>query len=241
MTSDSLSGGMVSKGRPVWYEGWDRPWMHDPVVAEKKKKEYAEKVSKAENLGRFPANLIHDGSEEIIGLFPVTTSGGGDKRGGCEFFLGGDKRTIPTGHVRNSGSAARFFYGAKVSKQDRDEGLEDLPDIEYKTHGETNPDETGESNNTTRQRPARAKNHHPTVKPTNLMRYLCRLITPPGGIILDPFMGSGSTGKASMLEGFSFTGIEKEPEYFLIAEKRIQAAAKSLEETQETLPGIDLE
>jgi site-specific DNA-methyltransferase (adenine-specific) len=69
-----------------------------------------------------------------------------------------------------------------------------------------------------------ASNHHPTVKPTMLMRYLCRLVTPPGGVVLDPFMGSGSTGKACMLEGFSFVGIEKEAEYVEIARARIAFA-----------------
>jgi site-specific DNA-methyltransferase (adenine-specific) len=69
-----------------------------------------------------------------------------------------------------------------------------------------------------------ARNHHPTVKPTALMRYLCRLVTPPKGIVLDPFMGSGSTGKAAMLEGFNFIGIERDEEYFKIAEARIAAA-----------------
>jgi DNA modification methylase len=68
-------------------------------------------------------------------------------------------------------------------------------------------------------------NHHPTVKPTDLMRYLCRLVTPPNGIVLDPFMGSGSTGKAAVLEGFDFIGIEREAEYVSIAEARIKNVA----------------
>jgi site-specific DNA-methyltransferase (adenine-specific) len=72
------------------------------------------------------------------------------------------------------------------------------------------------------------RNHHPTVKPTDLMRYLCRLVTPPGGTVLDPFMGSGSTGKAAMLEGFGFIGIERDPEYVKIAEARIGAARRLL-------------
>ena len=67
-------------------------------------------------------------------------------------------------------------------------------------------------------------NFHATVKPTELMRYLCRLVTPPGGVVLDPFMGSGSTGKAAMLEGFRFIGIEREAEYVGIANARIKAA-----------------
>ncbi len=106
--------------------------------------------------GRWPANFIHDGSEEVTDLL---------------------------------GSAARFFYCAKASKRDRDEG-----------------------------------NHHPTVKPTDLMRYLCRLVTPPDGTVLDPFMGSGSTGKAAVLEGFRFIGIEREEEYCEIAKARIKHA-----------------
>jgi site-specific DNA-methyltransferase (adenine-specific) len=105
--------------------------------------------------GRWPANFIHDGSEEATDLL---------------------------------GASARFFYCAKASKADRGE------------------------------------NHHPTVKPTDLMRYLCRLVTPPNGIVLDPFMGSGSTGKAAMLEGFAFVGIEREAEYIDIAKARIQSA-----------------
>jgi DNA modification methylase len=148
--------------------------------------------------GRWPANLIHDGSDEVVGLFPVTTSGGGDKRGGCDFFMGGDKRTTPKNHTPNTGSAARFFYCAKASKRDRDEG-----------------------------------NAHPTVKPTDLMRYLCRLVTPPGGIVLDPFMGSGSTGKAAMLEGLQFIGIEREGKYFEIAKARIDSVNDQTQSTEE--------
>lgn len=68
------------------------------------------------------------------------------------------------------------------------------------------------------------RNHHPTVKPTALMRYLCRLVTPPGGVVLDPFMGSGSTGKATAVEGFRFIGIEQDETYFNIAHARIQDA-----------------
>ena len=103
--------------------------------------------------GRWPANLIHDGSDEVTDVL---------------------------------GDPARFFYCAKASKRDRGEG-----------------------------------NNHPTVKPTDLMRYLCRLVTQPGGVVLDPFMGSGSTGKAAVAEGFRFIGIEKDPHSFEIAKQRI--------------------
>jgi len=74
------------------------------------------------------------------------------------------------------------------------------------------------------------KNHHPTVKPTDLMRYLCRLVTPPGGVVLDPFMGSGSTGKAAILEGFEFIGIEQNQEYIEIAQARIAHAHQQASE-----------
>ena len=109
--------------------------------------------------GRWPANLIHDGSEEVVGLFP---DAGGEQ------------------------SAARFFYCAKASKKDRGEG-----------------------------------NTHPTVKPTALMQYLCRLVTPPSGTILDPFMGSGSTAIAAARENFSFVGIEMLREHFETAKRRV--------------------
>jgi hypothetical protein len=141
--------------------------------------------------GRWPANFIHDGSEEVVGLFPDTKSGGGDKHGrkASTFCASTDWEAYKgTSNGGDSGSAARFFYCAKASKADRDE------------------------------------NHHPTVKPTDLMRYLCRLVTPPSGTVLDPFMGSGSTGKAAMLEGFAFVGIEREAEYIDIAKARIQSA-----------------
>lgn len=114
--------------------------------------------------GRFPANLIHDGSDEA-------TAGMGD--------------------------ASRYFYCAKASKKDRDEGLREW------------------------------RNTHPTVKPTDLMAYLCRLITPPGGTILDPFNGSGSTGKAAVREGFNYIGCELDPDYVEIARARIEAVGVS--------------
>ena len=109
---------------------------------------------KAEQNGRFPANLLHDGSEDVLAVFPNDTQ--------------------------------RFFYCAKASPSERGEG-----------------------------------NSHPTVKPLALMQYLCRLVTPPGGVVLDPFAGSGSTLLAALKEGFCFIGIEKEPKYWTIANERV--------------------
>jgi len=152
-------------------------------------------VSKPQEGGRWPANLIHDGSDEVTQLFPETApskaglrknrSGMGIHDSEAGTFGKGDV----FGGFNDSGSAARFFYCAKANKKDRGEG-----------------------------------NTHPTVKPTDLMAYLCRLVTPPGGIVLDPFMGSGTTGKAALAEGFGFIGIERDPEYYAMAESRFNGA-----------------
>ncbi|CRD54420.1 DNA methylase N-4/N-6 domain protein (fragment) [Stenotrophomonas indicatrix] len=121
----------------------------------------------------------------------------------------------------DSGSAARFFYCAKASREDRNDGLDSGP-ARAVSAGATMRDRE------TANWPARNGNHHPTVKPTDLMRYLCRLVTPAGGVVLDPFMGSGSTGKAAVLEGFQFIGIELDPTYAAIAEARIRVAQPGL-------------
>jgi len=115
------------------------------------------------------------------------------------------------------GEAARFFYCAKASRADRDGGLEGFDLRSRPTMGSGiggQPDQSRANN----------RNHHPTVKPTDLMRYLCRLVTQPGGVVLDPFMGSGSTGRGAVLEGFAFVGIEREADYLTIAQARIEAA-----------------
>lgn len=182
--------------------------------------------------GRWPANVIHDGSDEVVGMFPETTTNKGTLRsnaglGNIQFAPSRPKGTVLS--EGDSGSAARFFYCAKASKRDRDEGCEGLEEKACGLMEDDNYDiktGSGSSRNTTR------RNHHPTVKPTDLMRYLCRLVTPPNGIVLDPFMGSGSTGKAAVLEGFDFVGIEKEADYIKIAEARI---AKAKAEKQEQL------
>jgi site-specific DNA-methyltransferase (adenine-specific) len=118
----------------------------------------------------------------------------------------------------DTGTAARFFYCAKASKRDREEGLDDLPlkpgGMVSNTSGQHITRRDGNA-------PGPVRNHHPTVKPTALMRYLCRLVTPPGGTILDPFCGSGSTGKAAVLEWCNFIGIDLDAEYTAIAERRI--------------------
>jgi site-specific DNA-methyltransferase (adenine-specific) len=174
--------------------------------------------------GRWPANLIHDGSDEVVGLFPVTksTQSMRGERGGNIYGNGKGPSGPDTlrGHT-DTGSAARFFYCAKASKADRDEGCEGIAERLTMRYGEK---AQGPLPQQTPSKPVPQRNHHPTVKPTDLMRYLCRLVTPPGGLVLDPFTGSGSTGKAAILEGFRFVGIEREAEYVEIARARIAAA-----------------
>ena len=177
------------------------------------------------NLGRWPANLIHDGSDEVLALFPDTGKSTGGRIGNAG---GGQVANIPVGQFTNgdpgygdSGSAARFFYCAKASRRDRNEGCEGMPrSMPRAANGAENAVSAGRGS---LSKPR--ENHHPTVKPTDLMRYLCRLVTPPGGVVLDPFAGSGSTGKAAMLEGFRFVGIEREAEYVELASARIRNAS----------------
>ena len=178
------------------------------------------------NKGRYPANLIHDGSEEATGGMPWTKSGSGQKNQYKESatpcgFMAGAK---PTGKEwdGSEGSASRYFYCAKASKADRDEGLEGF---ELRQGGAMGGGKETRENRPTNH-PMRS-NIHPTIKPTALMQYVTKLITPLNGTVLDPFMGSGSTGKACMLEGFNFTGIELSSEYLAIAEARIKHAQKN--------------
>jgi site-specific DNA-methyltransferase (adenine-specific) len=127
----------------------------------------------------------------------------------------------------DSGGASRFFYVAKASKRDRNEGLEDLQ-AKYQPRDNGFSDKISDTN-------APRQNFHPTVKPTDLMRYLVKLVTPPGGTVLDPFTGSGSTGKAAILQGFDFIGIEMTEEYLPIIEGRLKhAEAKVAERIKET-------
>jgi len=143
--------------------------------------------------GRWPANLIHDGGDEVLELFPI--AGGGDKRGKCDGKRTGGFANVGSENgdgkpcsmtYNDSGSAARFFYCAKPTKKER-----------------------GEYNN------------HPTVKPIALMDYLCRLVTPPGGVVLDPYAGTLTTGIAALMNGFRFIGIEMYAEHCEIGIRRM--------------------
>jgi DNA modification methylase len=177
-------------------------------------------------LGRWPANLIHDGSDEVLAAFPqapgqLADESTGDSPKTSGIYGAMRRQGEPSARRLDDGSAARFFYCAKASKADRNRGCEDLPlrpsGMVSNTSGQHITRRDGGA-------PSPTANHHPTVKPTELMRYLCRLVTPPGGLVLDPFAGSGSTGVACALEGFQFIGIEREAAYVDIARARIKAA-----------------
>ena len=172
-------------------------------------------------VGRWPANLIHDGSDEVLAAFPDAGGQQGDLTGQSEGRTSrGVFGDMPRAHehaarVELDKSAARFFYCAKASQADRDEGLAGF------TPATTSDGRAVAADNAYQRGKTERANIHPTVKPTALMRYLCRLVTPPGGLVLDPFAGSGSTGKAAHLEGFRFIGFEQSAEYAAIANARI--------------------
>jgi site-specific DNA-methyltransferase (adenine-specific) len=199
--------------------------------------------------GRWPSNVVLD--EFTAGLVDeqsgVLKSGANPTRRGADGGRGvyadfdGQDYVIPA-RGADSGGASRFFYVAKASKRDRNEGLDTLEaqSIGAKGNGLARtcatcgssvldgcecPDRT--FTNPTRQ------NFHPTVKPTDLMRQLVRLVTPPGGVVLDPFTGSGSTGKAAILEGFEFIGCELTEEYLPIIEGRLNHAVATVKAEQD--------
>ena len=149
--------------------------------------------------GRWPANVMHDGSDEVVAGFPA--------------------------------DEGRFFYCAKASRTDREEGCDHLPARTGAEAVERDDDTAGlQSPRAGAGRTAdTVRNFHPTVKPTDLMRYLARLVTPPDGLLLDPFMGSGSTGKGALLEGFRFVGIDLDPAHVAIAQARCQFAVDTVD------------
>jgi site-specific DNA-methyltransferase (adenine-specific) len=173
--------------------------------------------------GRWPANVIHDGSEEVLAGFPTTAPSKSNSRNNKEFKSVAKGRELPNttfGHDDNGGSAARFFYCAKASKSERNAGLEGLP--ERPAGSLSGGNDTRNGKDQPQLKPA--QNFHPTVKPLALMRYLVKLVTPPSGTVLDPFLGSGSTAVAAILEGFEWIGCEMTEDYFLIIEARVEWA-----------------
>lgn len=179
--------------------------------------------------------LPNPGKDEVLAGFPQS-SGGAWPANGAQFGMsGGDrKQRGERTEMADSGSAARFFYCAKASRADRNAGLNGMAKKDLNWSSGTQSPGTFQSKNTDRS----SENYHPTVKPTDLMRYLCRLVTPPKGIVLDPFMGSGSTGKAAVLEGFSFVGMELNADYFKIAQARVSSGNQSNDAQCELFDGV---
>lgn len=180
--------------------------------------------------GRFPANLIHDGSDEVLAGFPETGSGTYKKTGhriggNSEHTVGINGRKDAPDNYGDSGSAARFFYCAKASKAERDEGCEGLPE---RDGGHYAQDEWSRQNmgNTPDAKREPRRNHHPTVKPIALMKYLVTLVAPEGATVLDPFAGSGTTALACIELNRNYILIEREPEYIQIAQARIKGKTK---------------
>ena len=211
-------------------------------------------VTQPHGLGRFPANIVHDGSDEVLEAFaqygergasaPVK---GTEASAASSGLITGERARVAGAFHGDTGTAARFFYSAKASRADRNEGCDAIQNRE----GGMNSNTSGQ--HITRRdgwKPAPVKNNHPTVKPTSLMRYLCRLVTPPGGTVMDIFMGSGSTGKAAILEGFRFIGFDLDSDsdgnplgYLDLARARIEYARLQrliIEEEERRPPQLDL-
>jgi site-specific DNA-methyltransferase (adenine-specific) len=181
-------------------------------------------------VGRWPANIILDEYtaellDEQSGITKSSPRTVADRRTNSTHEYG--FKTDAYSPHNDSGGASRFFYVAKASKRDRNEGLDQLPiqrpDLRTST-GMGTFEEKG-------VQPQR--NFHPTVKPTALMQYLIRLVTPANGVVLDPFAGSGSTGKAAILENKHFIGIELTPEYLPIIEGRLTHAYETLDSKED--------
>ena len=183
------------------------------------------------NTGRWPANIMFDeeaaemlDNEVGITEYNKKRKPGNYKGGHRKEYVGTDNnpivKKVDGNFYSDKGGPSRFFYVPKASKKDRDEGMDNFPD--YNKYEDTCSDNHSFSHLVKEGKEVLVKNIHPTVKPTQLMLYLIKLVTPKGGVVLDPFMGSGSTGKAAIRGGYSFIGMEKEEEYINIAKARIE-------------------
>lgn len=191
------------------------------------------KRSGSHEKGRWPANVLLD--KEAAALLDAMsgeiTSKSGGIAGWQDSYVGGTYTPIERTGYDDRGGASRFFYTAKASRAEREFGLSDLEPMRRSDGREKDIENP-------RLRTNERRNDHPTVKPTDLMRWLCRLVTPPGGLVLDPFCGSGSTGMAALDEGFRFVGVDLEERYLEIARRRI-ARRHVLEPLPAEEPGVE--
>lgn len=194
-TTDKLGGGAEKDEQSDKPEGWDRPWRNDPEAQAAHAQRIRENVEKAESLGRWPANVVLDpeAGEVLDEQSGPSTSRKGSPRRSAK--AGEGWGMVATGaECSDTGGASRFFYCAKASKSERNSGL-----------------------------PDGMKNTHPTVKPVALMEWLVQMVTPPGGTVLDPYVGSGSTLVAAAGQGFHGVGVDRDDDgvYLPIATARI--------------------
>ena len=215
----NIDGTRVGEGAKKWVTPRGGIWSTDSTAK-------AELIDNP--LGRFPANFIHDGSDEVLELFPDSKgafapvkSGHSGKSKGIynDYAQRGDDGATFYG---DSGSAARFFYCAKANKSERNAGLEALPPQQPVGGADKWTEQDRRKGEGITRQPS--QNFHPTVKPLALMQYLVRLVTPPNGIVLDPFAGSGTTLVAATMEKFDCIGIEMTDEYLPIIEARVAYA-----------------
>jgi site-specific DNA-methyltransferase (adenine-specific) len=189
-----------------------------------------EALAKLKEIGRWPANIILDPyTAELLDEQSGVSKSGKNKEVKGTGGIWQKSSGLPVGpEYGDSGGASRFFYVAKASKRDRNEGLEGLP-TKGKIFNGQNPDSAGLAEGSVEDKftTQPSQNFHPTVKPTTLMQYLVKLVTPPNGTVLDPFAGSGSTGKAALLQGFNFIGIELTEDYWPIIEGRLKHAEET--------------
>jgi site-specific DNA-methyltransferase (adenine-specific) len=213
-----------------------------PTVYASEWNEYQEGTGRSyapEGQGRWPANVILD--EYSAGLLDEQsghTRDGVAMKGnsaGNNIFSENSKPTAPNHGYGGQGGASRFFYCAKASKRDRNEGLDGLEAIPAGAMAGNLVDGQRKGGDGSDIKTPTRQNFHPTVKPTTLMRYLIKLVTPAGGTVLDPFTGSGSTGKAALLDGYDFVGVELTEEYLPIIEGRLRWANEQEGETDGTL------
>ena len=210
-TSNAKRKKVVRKARTA-----DGVWTDNNSGMKSEGSEYAD----ADPRGRWPSNIMHDGSEQVQSIFPETSSTEVSRQRTHKGIwsageLSETEQLMPA--YGDQGNASRYFYCAKTSKDERNFGLHGRKSGQYSSDGRAK-----EIENAYQRNKSVSANTHPTVKPVELMRYLVRLVTPKGGLVLDPFMGSGSTGMGAREEDFRFVGIEKEEEYYEIAKARIK-------------------
>ena len=202
----------------------DGVWSDDNSGMKSEGSEFAD----ADPRGRWPSNVMHDGSEQVQSIFPETSSTEVSRQRTHKGIwtageLADTEQFMPA--YGDQGNASRYFYCAKTSKDERNSGLHSFQTKQTQGGGGGIGNYQNDVNSASGKfgsEKAPSKNTHPTVKPVELMRYLVRLVTPKGGVVLDPFMGSGSTGMGAREEDFNFIGIEKEEEYYEIAKARIK-------------------